>query len=385
MRATEYDVRADRHGRVFGGPWRVSGGAEFPTLDPDWVQLCFAADGTQSDILMTREGELASIKTLCVAPEYRGDGVGGALVATAHRLAHAASMTWVAHTLMTDVGPSMSISQLVSMRFYDGMRCLNASMTSSLHNNLCSLLCARANANRAGGAHSAGVDGVEHRVSYGELQDAVARFAGSLQQQGIAPGDRVLVFVPMSIELYVVPRHFSSRGCRRFHRSGMGLSQIRSALRLTDPSLVLVTPKIRWLQLMFPSLWLRRWRSIDSRLVATRLKDSTALPVAEVIAEHPALLTFTSGTTGRPKGVMRTHSFLLSQHRALTSALGTTATDVEMPVLPIFLLNTLAVGATAVIPPVGRRVADVDGGLVVELMERYRDDVLCQPSLFMRQ
>ena len=69
---------------------------------------------------------------------------------------------------------------------------------------------------------------------------------------------------------------------------------------------------------------------------------------------------------------MRTHSFLLSQHRALTSALGTTATDVEMPVLPIFLLNTLAVGATAVIPPVGRRVADVDGERIVELMERYR-------------
>ena len=81
------------------------------TLDPDWVKLCFAADGIPAGfILMTREGELASIKTLCVAPEYRGDGVGGALVATAHRLAHAASMTWVAHTLMTDVGPSMSIT-----------------------------------------------------------------------------------------------------------------------------------------------------------------------------------------------------------------------------------------------------------------------------------
>ena len=74
-----------------------------------------------------------------------------------------------------------------------------------------------------------------------------------------APGDRVLVFVPMSIELYVVLLGIFHLGAVAFIDPGMGLSQIRSALRLTDPSLVLVTPKIRWLQLMFPSLWLRRW------------------------------------------------------------------------------------------------------------------------------
>jgi ribosomal protein S18 acetylase RimI-like enzyme len=80
-------------------------------LDLEWVQLCFTADGAPAGfILMTREGDLASIKTLCVAPEYRGAGVGGALVALAHKLAYQAGVTWVAHTLMADQGPSMSIT-----------------------------------------------------------------------------------------------------------------------------------------------------------------------------------------------------------------------------------------------------------------------------------
>ena len=80
-------------------------------IDPFWVRLCVAPDGTTAGfIFMTREGDLASVKTLCVSPRFGGLGLGGALVALGHRIARSAGVSWVAHTLMSDTGPSMSIT-----------------------------------------------------------------------------------------------------------------------------------------------------------------------------------------------------------------------------------------------------------------------------------
>src|SRR5438270_13724017 len=41
------------------------------------------------------------------------------------------------------------------------------------------------------------------RLTFGELVTRVHRVAARLRREGIEPGDRVLLFVPMSIDLYV--------------------------------------------------------------------------------------------------------------------------------------------------------------------------------------
>ena len=41
------------------------------------------------------------------------------------------------------------------------------------------------------------------RVTFGELASRVAAFSATLRGKGVEPGDRVLVFVPMAIRLYV--------------------------------------------------------------------------------------------------------------------------------------------------------------------------------------
>ena len=75
-------------------------------------------------------------------------------------------------------------------------------------------------------------------------------------------------------------------------------------------------------------------------------------PVAPVEKEHTALITFTTGSSGTPKGADRTHRFLAAQHYALNRHLPYVEGDVDLPVFPIFSLNNLAAGVNTVIPAI---------------------------------
>lgn len=64
----------------------------------------------------------------------------------------------------------------------------------------------------------------------------------------------------------------------------------------------------------------------------------------------PALLTFTSGSTGQPKAALRSHAFLLAQHAALRDTLELRPGERDLTTLPIFLLANLASGLSSLIP-----------------------------------
>jgi acyl-CoA synthetase (AMP-forming)/AMP-acid ligase II len=77
---------------------------------------------------------------------------------------------------------------------------------------------------------------------------------------------------------------------------------------------------------------------------------SMAQPVASCCDGAPAIITFTSGTTGAARAVARSHGFLRAQHSAIADSLRLTPGDVDLTTLPIFLLANLASGVTSIIP-----------------------------------
>ena len=70
---------------------------------------------------------------------------------------------------------------------------------------------------------------------------------------------------------------------------------------------------------------------------------------ADVPDDAPALLTFTSGSTGAPKAAVRSHGLLAAQQRAVAAALGLGPGVRDLATLPVFVLADLAAGATAVL------------------------------------
>jgi acyl-CoA synthetase (AMP-forming)/AMP-acid ligase II len=59
------------------------------------------------------------------------------------------------------------------------------------------------------------------------------------------------------------------------------------------------------------------------------------------------LVTFTSGSTGIPKAAVRSHGFLLAQHRTLSESLCFEPKEVDLITLPVFVLANLASGMTS--------------------------------------
>jgi len=182
-----------------------------------------------------------------------------------------------------------------------------------------------------------GDDGATRAISYGELAGEVNRLANALRRLGIAPGDRVGVFLPMSPEsatallaiarigAVVVPC-FSGYGAQAvasrlgdceakalvtadgFLRRGqvVRMKEIADEAVRASPSVehVVVTRRLGRDVPWTPGRDVA-WQD----LVAPEADRCEALPVDP---DHPCFVIYTSGTTGRPKGAVLTHSgFLL--------------------------------------------------------------------------
>ena len=63
-----------------------------------------------------------------------------------------------------------------------------------------------------------------------------------------------------------------------------------------------------------------------------------------------ALISFTSGTTGTPKAIPRSHGFLMAQHRAISPLLHSETPERDLVTFPVFTLINIANGQTSVLP-----------------------------------
>jgi len=230
--------------------------------------------------------------------------------------------------------------------------------------NLAARMLASAHRHPERDAFVASRSGRSRRLTFGALAEQVAAVAAGLEARGIAPGDRVLLFVPMSIELYVALLALHHLGaCAVFVDAWAGRARLDQAVAAAQPRAFIGSPRAHLLRLASPAV-----RAIPRAIVLggpwrlERLaQPGRARAAAPVSADDPALVTFTTGSTGAPKAAVRSHGFLWAQHLALQDHLRLREDDVDLPTLPVFALNNLAVGCTTVLPDFDpRRPADID-------------------------
>lgn len=220
---------------------------------------------------------------------------------------------------------------------------------------------------------------LDRRTTFAELEDQSARIATLLERRGVGPGAPVLLFHPPSAELYaVIIAIFRLGAIAMVVDISAGRGTLDDACRAMPPVAVFTSGRVRMLALV--SKPLRRIPLVLTSgrfaLGAVRLSDAVALARRDAIApaggDTPALVTFTSGSTGAAKGAVRSHAVLLAQHQALGSV-AAAAGEVDLVSLPIVVLTNLGNGATSVIPDGGlRRPGAIATGPVLEQLSCAR-------------
>ena len=177
-------------------------------------------------------------------------------------------------------------------------------------------------------------------LSYGELLEAGLRMAAGLRHAGVQPGDAVAIMLPTGLEFFTsfygallaggvpVPMYPPTRPSQledHLRRQAGILASCAAPVLVTVEEARLLA---RVLRAQVPTL----------RHVVTPQTLQTAEPAAAVtpVAGELALLQYTSGSTGNPKGVMLTHANLLANIRAWSGAIEVMQDDVCVSWLPLY-------------------------------------------------
>jgi len=185
---------------------------------------------------------------------------------------------------------------------------------------------------------------VETEISYLELERDASRMANTLQELGVAKGDRVILFIPKSIIFVVAHLALQKIGAIAVPLNpGFKQSEMQYLLGDAHAKLILLdAEKESFIEDIAPDLTSLVVDSQapyqDIKLFSTASEDFS--PV-EIGPDDPGLIIYTSGTTGKPKGAVLTSRNLVNDARNIINIWEISNTDVLCHALPLFHVHGL--------------------------------------------
>jgi fatty-acyl-CoA synthase len=225
-----------------------------------------------------------------------------------------------------------------------------------------------------------------HTTTWGELDRRVTALASALSRRGVAFGDRVLILMLNRTEFVetllatnllgaiAVPVNFRMTP----PEIGFLVADCEARVVVTEPVLVGVATAVRAIDPILTTVIVVGGASEDGllgydELLAEAGRAPGTLEIPDIPNDSPALIMYTSGTTGRPKGAVLTHNNIAGQ--AMTS-LFTVSPDINGDVgfvgVPLFhiagignIISGLLLGLPTVVYPVGA----FDPGALLDVLE----------------
>jgi acetyl-CoA synthetase len=205
-----------------------------------------------------------------------------------------------------------------------------------------------------------GEDGSRSSHTFAELSRDVTRLAERLVALGVEPGDRVAIYLPMSPAAAIASHACAHVGAIQVPVfSGFAAPAVKQRLEASEAKVVITQRSSLRRGKEMPMLATVESTGADVEIVLAPFElDGLPgeLPALEVDSEAPYLLTYTSGTTGVPKGVVHVQGgFLVSITREVAYQADVSqgdvvhfATDMGWIMGPWTVVGAGALGATIV-------------------------------------
>ncbi len=218
-------------------------------------------------------------------------------------------------------------------------------------------------------------------ITFGELELAIRKTARHLLEKGIRHGDRVLVLVPLSIDLYRVTLALNYIGAAAiFVEDWITFQQIGACCEAAKPKAVVTN----WKGLIYS--WLKpALRRIALKINLAGYANKATLEVApQLRPEDEAIVSFTSGTSGVPKMLVRDFQFLNHQFHTLREVKQSEVDEVELLTLPAFLFLNLAMGSTSVLADFNKLKPDrFDPQKIAQQIVKHKVNGICASPSFL--
>lgn len=196
-------------------------------------------------------------------------------------------------------------------------------------------------------------------VTYTQLEERVQQTMAFLLAKGVRPGDRVAIQLPKCLPFVYIHLATMRMGAISLPLNpGYPPREVEYFLNDAEPSLFFATSSAKRQQAApLQIIELNGSSSQFLDLISTVEKGD--LPELPSDPDATALILYSSGTTGKPKGAQLTHANLTANSAGLHKAWGWEENDVILHVLPIYhahglgvaLYGALYAGGTAVMMP----------------------------------
>ena len=181
--------------------------------------------------------------------------------------------------------------------------------------------------------------GDETPLSYGWLWRAAQAVAGGLAERGLVRGDKVAIMLRTERRFFPTFLGTLMAGCVpvplyppfRLDRIEEYVHRQVAILRNAEARILLTFEEVE----RVAGLLVRQVPSLDGVAAAADVDGEPRRPVP-ASADDPALIQYTSGSTGQPKGVLLSHGNLLANIRAIVRRFDITSRDVGVSWLPLY-------------------------------------------------
>ncbi|MGN0649480.1 MAG: AMP-binding protein [Oscillospiraceae bacterium] len=179
------------------------------------------------------------------------------------------------------------------------------------------------------------------KISYSEIDTLTSQLAEKLSAAGLKKGDRVALAIRTGINACLsVLAIFRAGGILVPVNLGLKGSEFEYIIEDSQASLLISTEAVLSECVIEP-------RQIGAEQIADiggALLYRLSPEKRDNLREDTALILYTSGTTGKPKGVMLTQQNLLAETEYISRGHELTRKDTAMLVLPLFHINGLVIG-----------------------------------------
>ena len=186
--------------------------------------------------------------------------------------------------------------------------------------------------------------------TYNELRTDVDSCLDYLKHNGIEAGNRIFLFTPVSYKLVVFMLAAFKLGVQVMYLDINARQETFDTLfKRFRPKYILVSNRTKYFY-FFSGKVRRGFKIINLDKINSRYVEPWELP--EVSDDAPALLTTTTGSTGIPKIIVRSHRDLFNQLELIDKNLPKKKRNIIMSTSFIYIFAILARGDTAVLPKI---------------------------------